>query len=322
MKYTTTLWRAALMLTAALVLGAAPLAVAPVRAAEPKRAAAPRQATFASAEEAVAAMVEAIRAKKLDRLVAIIGPGSRSWLLSGDKVADLAGFGKFLAAYDEKHALVPGAGGRMGLEAGKDGWPFPVPLTKSGDRWRFDTAAGREEVLARRIGRNELDTIQVMRAIADAQLDYARMDRDGDGLIEYAQKFRSTPGKKDGLYWPVQAGEPQSPLGPLAARATREGYNTEKPGDQPQPFHGYLFRILKGQGKDAPGGAYDYVVRGSMIGGFAVVAYPVNYGVSGVMTFLINQDGVVYQKDLGPETAKLAGQMTRFNPDASWTKQP
>jgi len=161
-----------------------------------------------------------------------------------------------------------------------------------------------------------------MRAIADAQLDYARMDRDGDGLIEYAQKFRSTPGKKDGLYWPAQAGEPQSPLGPLAARATREGYNTEKSSDQPQPFHGYLFRILKGQGKDAPGGAYDYVVRGSMIGGFAVVAYPVNYGVSGVMTFLINQDGVVYQKDLGPETAKLAGQMTRFNPDASWTKQP
>jgi hypothetical protein len=180
--------------------------------------------------------------------------------------------------------------------------------------------AGKEEILNRRIGRNELNTIQTCLAMVDAQREYAMKDRDSNKLLEYAQKFRSSPGKKDGLYWEVKEGEEQSPLGPLAAQAVQEGYKERKPGDNPTPYHGYFYRILKVQGKNAPGGAYDYVVRGKMIGGFALVAYPAEYGASGIMTFIVNHDGVVYQKDLGKETGKIASAITKYDPDKTWEK--
>jgi hypothetical protein len=209
---------------------------------------------------------------------------------------------------------------KVTLVVGTHDWPFPVPIVKKGETWVFDTMAGKEELLNRRIGRNELNTIKVCLAYVDAQREYALKDRDGDGLLEYAQKFRSTAGKKDGLYWQAKEGEEQSPLGDLAARAVKEGYTSKKPGDNPVPYHGYFYKILKAQGKNAPGGAYDYVVKGSMIGGFALVAYPAEYGNSGVMTFIVNHDAVVYEKDLGKDTAKIASTMTKYDPDKSWKK--
>ena len=209
---------------------------------------------------------------------------------------------------------------KVTLVVGNQEWPFPIPIVKKGETWVFDTKAGNEELLNRRIGRNELNTIQTCLAIVDAQREYAMKDRDSDKLLEYAQKFWSTPGKKDGLYWEAKEGEAQSPLGPLAARAVEEGYDGRKPGDKPMPYHGYFYRILKAQGKNAPGGAYDYVVRGKMIGGFALVVFPAEYGASGIMTFIVNHDGVVYQKDLGKETGKIAKAMTKFDPDKTWKK--
>jgi hypothetical protein len=206
------------------------------------------------------------------------------------------------------------------LVIGNHDWPFPIPIVRKGETWVFDTMAGKEEMLNRRIGRNELNTIQTCQAYVDSQREYALKDRDGDGLLEYAQKFRSTAGKKDGLYWQAMEGEEQSPLGEFAARAVKEGYTSKKPGDNPVPYHGYFYKILKAQGKNAPGGAYDYVVKGSMIGGFALVAYPAEYGNSGVMTFIVNHDGVVYEKDLGKDTAKIASTMTKYDPEKTWKK--
>jgi hypothetical protein len=193
-------------------------------------------------------------------------------------------------------------------------------LVQRGTGWVFDTAKGKEEVINRRIGRNELDAIQVVLAYVDAQREYAMRDRDGDGLLEYAQKFRSDSGKKNGLYWEAKSGEEQSPLGPFAARAVKEGYGQKKPADKPLPFHGYYYRILTAQGKNAPGGAYSYLVKDSMIGGFALVAYPAEYGNSGVMTFVVNHDGKVFQKDLGKNTASLAESMKEYNPDKTWSE--
>jgi len=276
------------------------------------------QTTFASPEDAVAAMLGALRDGALSNVKKIVGPGSDAWLLSGDEVADRAAAERFVAAYDARHRIRSEGASRAVLTVGVDDWPMPVPVVKAGARWSFDAAAGREEVLARRIGRNELDTIQVLKAMADAQVEYARTDGAGTGQLAYAQKFASSPGKKDGLYWPVKDGEQISPLGPLVAQAATEGYSTANL----TPYHGYLFRILTGQGSSAPGGGFDYVVKGVMIGGFAIVAYPANYGVSGVMTFLISHDWVVYQKDLGPTTPQLAPKMTRFDPVAGWKKVP
>jgi len=274
--------------------------------------------TFSSPEDAVAAMVGALRNGPLSAVTSIVGSGSGDWLLSGDEVADRAAAGRFVAAYDAKHRIRREGSSRAVLTVGVDDWPMPVPLVMTGTRWSFDAAAGREEVLARRIGRNELDTIQVLKAMADAQIEYARAGWIGTGQLAYAQKFASSPGKKDGLYWPVKDGEPMSPLGPLVAQAATEGYTSANL----TPYHGYLFRILTGQGSSAPGGAFDYVAKGVMIGGFAMVAYPASYGVSGVMTLLISHDGVVYQKDLGPTTAQLAAKMTRFDPAPGWQKVP
>jgi len=277
-------------------------------------AAAAAQKTFATPEEATAALVQAVKADNVAAMRAVLGndPGDLS---SGDKVADRANARHFVAEYEQKHALVPN-GDAMTLTIGNDDFPFAFPLVKTGDRWRFDTAAGKDELLARRIGANELDAIKVLGAIVDAQHEYASADRDGDGVLAYAQKFLSSPGKRDGLYWPTKAGEPPSPLGPFVANASGEGYQA-KQGTR-TPYHGYYYRLLKGQGKVADTPAFDYVVHGRAIGGFAVVAYPAKYGSSGIMTFIVNQDGKVYQSDLGRDTAKKAAAMKVYAPGAGW----
>ena len=208
----------------------------------------------------------------------------------------------------------------MVLVIGEKDWPFPIPLVKKADQWIFDTKAGKEEILNRRIGENELSTVQTLLAVVDAQREYAMNDRDNDGLLEYAEKFRSDPGKKNGLYWETKEGEQPSPLGELVADARAEGYTRAGTKQSPIPFHGYYFRMLKKQGKHAAGGAFDYVVKNNMIGGFAVVAYPAVYGSSGVMTFVVNYEGVVYEKDLGKNTVKTAKAMTSFDPDKTWKK--
>ena len=276
-----------------------------------------KQRTFASPEEAVKAFVEALKSNDVKALEAILGPGSRDLLSSGDPVADEAERERFLSRYGEKNRLEV-TEAKANLNIGNDDWPFAVPLVKKEGLWYFDTKEGREEILARRIGQNELSAIQFCLAYVDAQREYALKDRDADGLLEYAQKFGSDKGKKNGLYWEVKQGEEQSPLGPLAAVAQKQGYTTKR--EKPQPYLGYYYRILTGQGKNAPGGAYDYLVKGNMIGGFALVAYPAKYGSSGVMTFIVNHDGVVYQKDLGRNTEKTAQAMKLFNPDGTWKK--
>lgn len=285
-----------------------------------KPAAANAQKTFASPDEAVKALVEAVRASDNKTLLKILGSDARTWLSSGDSVADQGDRERFLAKYDAKNALVMEGDEKAILNVGEDDWPFAAPIVKRGDSWAFDAVAGREEVINRRVGRNELDTIQTLRAIVDAQREYAAADADKNGFHDYARKFRSRPGKKDGLYWPAQADEPESPLGPLLAVASREGYDLPSGKAKQQPYHGYYYKILTRQGKDAPGGAFDYLVKGKLLGGFAVVAYPVSYGVSGVQTFVISHDATLYEKDLGPATAKTAPAMTTFNPDSSWSE--
>jgi hypothetical protein len=208
----------------------------------------------------------------------------------------------------------------MVLEVGTNGWPFPIPLVKQASGWQFDTVAGKDELLNRRIGRNELEVLRVMRAYVDAQREYATQDRDGDEVLEYAQKLSSSPGKTDGLYWPMELNGEKSPLGPLVADAQDVGYFSNGISSEggPRPFYGYLFKILTRQGKHAPGGKYDYIINGNMIGGFAMVAWPAEYGDSGVMTFIVNQQGRVYQKDLGKSTDKIAKKMRDYDPDSSW----
>ena len=278
-----------------------------------------QQKSFASAEEAVKAAIAAARADTEQDLLAIFGPKAKDLISSGDPVADKQRREAFIKAYDEKNRLV-GEGAAMTLVVGSNDWPFPIPLVKKGEGWVFDTEKGREEVLNRRIGDNELSAIQVSLAYCDAQREYAQKDRDGDGLVEYAQKLRSDPGKKNGLYWEAKTGEEVSPLGPFAARAVKEGYAGSAKADKPAPYHGYYYRILSAQGKDAPGGAYSYLIKGNMIGGFALVAYPAEYGNSGVMTFIVNHDGKVFQKDLGEKTASAAAAMKEYNPDSSWAE--
>lgn len=307
-------WRAPLG-AAALALA---LALSGTAGVSPARAGAVEQETFAAPEQAVDALLAALRAHSADAVAKVLGPGSRALVRTGDKVADRRAGEKFIAAYEAQHHLAQESDGRTVLDVGTDNWPFPYPIVRQGDRWRFDASAGAQEILDRRIGANELDAIEVCRAYVDAQREYAERDRNHDGFLEYAQKFLSSPGKQDGLYWPAAAGEEDSPMGPLMARARAEGYSTEEKGGH-RPYHGYYYRILTGQGTAAPGGAYNYVVKGHMIGGFALVAFPAQYGVSGVMTFIVNHDGVVYEKDLGPDTDALARKMALFNPDPSWT---
>jgi hypothetical protein len=281
------------------------------------QAAQPKQKTFETPEAAVEALVKALRDHGEKEVVVIFGPGSETLISSGDAVDDRERMEKFVRLYGEKNRLQQEGETKLILHVGNNDWPFPIPLVKTGDRWSFDTKQGREEILNRRIGENELDTIQTCLAIVDAQREYAALDRDGDGLLAYAQKFHSTKGKTDGLYWEVNPGEKPSPMGPLVAKAQGEGY---MPGEKPAPYNGYFFRILTAQGKSAKGGAYSYLVKGKMVGGFAVVASPATYAVSGVKTFIVNHDGVVYQKDLGPKTGKLAKTMKMYDPDKTWEK--
>jgi hypothetical protein len=279
-----------------------------------------KQKTFASPEEAAKALVDAMKAGDKAQLSAIFGPGAESVISSGDEVVDKAERERFLKHYEEKNSLEKKGDDQVILQVGKDDWPLPIPIRKTGSTWSFDVKAGKEELLNRRIGRNELNVIDLLEAYVVAQREYAAKDRDGDGVYPYAQKFGSAPGKKDGLYWEAKEGEEASPFGPLAARAAREGYAKKAKSDEKSPYEGYYFNILKAQGKHAPGGAYDYVVKGNMILGFGLVAYPAKYGSSGIMTFIVNQEGVVYQKDLGRDTAKKAEGIKRYDPDPTWKK--
>jgi hypothetical protein len=224
---------------------------------------------------------------------------------------------EFVRLYDEKNRLETVGEKKVIVHVGNKDWPFPIPIVKAGERWRFDTKKGKEEILNRRVGENELEAIQTCLAIVDAQREYAAMDRDGDGLLEYARKFESAPGRHDGLYWAASPDEKPSPLGPLVAKARSEGY---RKGEKPVPYNGYFFRILTEQGKGAKGGAYSYLVKDRMVGGFAVVAYPATYAVSGVKTFIANHEGIVYQKDLGSKTGQIGRDMTLLGPDKSWSK--
>jgi hypothetical protein len=249
----------------------------------------------------------------------VLGRDSGTIVESGDEVADAKLRTAFLVAYDLQHQIAKEGPSKSVLTIGKQDWPFPIPLVERNGSWVFDTAAGREEILYRRIGRNELAAIQVLLAYVAAQNEYASINPENTRIDTYARRIISSPGKKDGLYWPAQANETQSPLGPAMALATLEGYRF---GDTPSPYHGYYYKILTGQGATAPGGAVDYIVKDQMIGGFAMVAYPAEYGNSGVMTFLVNHTGAIYQKDLGPPTARTAARMTLFSPDHTWKRVP
>ena len=275
------------------------------------------QQSFKSAEEAADALGAAARSGDRGAMLTVLGRVGADIASSGDAVADTATRQEFLAAYDAKHQVAMEGDSKAILIVGKDDFPFPIPLVRKEGAWQFDTAAGREEILFRRIGRNELRTIQTCLAYVDAQNEYAEKGVAGNGV--YAQRIVSRPGQKDGLYWPTKAGEDESPLGELAASAAASGYSA---GQGRRPYHGYFYRILTRQGADAPGGALDYSVRGKLIGGFALVAYPAEYGNSGIMTFIVSHDGTVYQKDLGRSTGRTALGMTTFNPDKTWQKVP
>jgi Protein of unknown function (DUF2950) len=275
------------------------------------------QEQFGTPEAAVEALVAAARSGDGETILKVLGRDGKPIVSSGDPVADSNIRQDFVSAYDAKHVIEMEGDGTQTLIIGEDDWPFPIPLINTAGRWQFDTNEGLDEILRRRIGRNELSTIQVSLAYVQAQNEYASLDPAGQGRGVYAQRIVSRPGKKDGLYWPTAEGEEPSPLGDLAAQAAAEGYKT---GSTPIPYHGYYYRILTGQGAGAPGGGYDYLAKGKMIGGFALIAYPAEYGNSGIMTFIVNQDGTVFQKDLGARTEKIARKIETFNPDADWKK--
>jgi hypothetical protein len=289
------LFRGAGALIALLVVGA-PAALA--------------QQAFPSPIAAMNAFGDAVATSDEDALKAVLGADFRTFI---PPVGAEARY-RFLAAWAKSHAIQLDGDAKALVAVGGDGWTLPVPIVKTAQGWRFDTRAGAEEMRLRRIGRNELAVMQVMLAIYDAEKEYARRDRNGDGVLQYAARFTSSPGKQDGLYWPTKAGEPPSPLGPAVAAARAAG------GSNEAGYYGYRYKLLTGQGKNASGGAYDYTVRGRMIGGFAAVAWPVKYGDTGVMTFIVSHDGVVYEKDLGPSSAAVASAMTRFDPDPTWQK--
>ncbi len=289
----------------------------------PARAAAADEQTFATPQKAVKALVTAAENHDTNAIHLIFGPVGHE-LISPDVVQATEEFKMFVQRLTEKTQLVNNSESNVTLVLGADGWPFPIPLVKEGAQWHFDTAAGRQEILARRIGCDEMGALNVCNAYVVAQREYASQDRMGDGVLAYAQFLRSTPGTHDGLFWPAKPGEELSPLGPLIAQARVEGYQrtAKMLNDEQAPYHGYYFKILTRQGKHASSGKYNYIINGRMIAGFALVAWPAEWGDTGVMTFIVNQTGIVSQKNLGPQTAKIAKAMTVYDPDLTWTPVP
>ena len=271
---------------------------------------------FATAEAAANALTEALRGDDDTAVSAILGPSWRDFVPASKEDEDRAR-ARYLAGWDANHKVVVTDNSRAVIEAGTTGWTMPIPIVKDGAEWRFDLEAGRKEIVARRIGRNELAVVQTLLAIVDAQREYATLDPMKLGVPAYARRLLSSPGKKDGLYWEPAPGEPESPLGPAVAKAQAQLQAKGEPGEG---YYGYHFRLLYGQGPAAHGGAHDYLVKGRMIAGFAVIAWPVGYGETGVMTFMVNQRGDVYEQDLGADTAKRAAAVTLFNPDKGWEK--
>jgi hypothetical protein len=283
--------------------------------------AAPSQRLFSSPEDAVKALTEAVNAKDNTALDQIFGPSVKD-LRSGDEVQDTIEFVELAKYLAQKSDLVKENDSKVNLHIGNENWPFPVPIVKYNDKWFFDTEAGKEEVLNRRIGEDELTAVLLCRAYVKAQREYVLKDWDGDGIFAYAQKLRSDAGRRNGLFWRSSRGEALSPLGELVAQAWHEGYKKNRKAfkdNEPSPFHGYYFKILTGQGKNVPGSGYNYIVNGNMVGGFAMVAFPSNWGTSGVMTFVVNQQGKVYEKNLGPDTTKIAQKMKLYNPNKTWS---
>jgi Protein of unknown function (DUF2950). len=278
----------------------------------------PRQKTFSACEEASAALFAAVQKDDRPALLQILGTAATDIISSGDEAEDRSNRQQFVEKYKEMHRLVRESNGTTTLYIGAENWPTPIPLVHKGNRWYFDTAASRKEILFRRIGKNELDTVAVCRELVNAQKEYYAEPHDGAGVKQYSPRFRSDDGKHNGLYWKISDGEPESPVGPLLTLASGQDYARET--TQRRPFHGYYYRILTSQGRHAPGGAKIYLVHGKMTGGFAFVAYPAEYRSSGVMTFIVNQDGIVYQKDLGTMTSVHAHRMTQYEPDATWKK--
>jgi hypothetical protein len=286
------------------------------------------QLRFDKPEDALKALLDATKSKDKPQMRKIFGvePGE---LASGDEVQDQADLEEFAQHLATAAKFVNEGEDRAILQVGPEAYPFPVPLVRKDGKWFFDTIAGKEEMINRRIGENELKAIAVCNGFVVAQREYHTKDWNDDGIVEYAQKIKSTPGKKDGLYWETDEDETPSPLGPLVAEAQAEGYGpkaTSKPATtqpaehKPQPYHGYCYRVLTRQGDRAPGGKFDYVINGHMVAGFAMVAWPVDYDASGVMTFIVNANGKIYQKDLGEKTAEIAASMTEYNPDDKWTQ--
>ncbi len=297
-----------------LALTAAPQAPKPP--APPKPQAQAAQKTFATAQEAADAMIAAVQAHDVAALESLFGPDGRDLVGTGDPVQDKRLAEEFAALARERKAVVvdPKNANRAILSVGNDDWPLPVPIVRRSGRWVFDTKSGRQELINRRVGGNELDAIEVCRGYVEAQHDYAHMKREGSGVSQYAQRIISTPGKQDGLAWQNADGSWAGPVGESVARVIQQGYS-----DRAEPFHGYYFKVLKGQGPAAPLGELDFVIKGVMIGGFALVAAPAEYAVTGVLTFMVSHDGVVYEKDLGTDTLKVFKTMERFNPDKTWS---
>ena len=298
----------------AVLLAASPLS-APAEGKEPGGS----SRGFATAEEAAAALAAAYKSGDRAGLLGILGPAGEPLVASGDPVEERIEREWFVDLYEEAHEIEAESDSRAVLEIGKHEQPFPVPIVKLGNQWRFDPSEGHQDLLDRRMSKNELSALEVVLACVEAEREYHSEDRNGDGILEYAQRFASSPGKRDGLYWEHAAGETPNVAARFAAALREEGYSTA-PRAEPQPYRGYYFKILTAQGPHAPGGARDYLSDGRMVGGFALVAFPARYGVSGIMTFLVNQEGVVYQKDLGRRTGELARKIVRFDPDASWTR--
>lgn len=275
------------------------------------------QRTFASPEMAADALAKAWHNGSRAALLEIFGQAGIKLVVSGDVVAEKAVRARLASAYDTLHRIEMDDADHAHLIIGREEFPFPIPLVRKASAWYFDTSAGEEDILVRRIGRNELNAIRLCRTYVEAQREYASSDSQGGGLHAFAMKIVSSEGKHDGLYWPAKAGEKESPLGPLAARAAAEGYGMAS-ADTRMPFHGYYFKILTRQGADAPGGVIDYIFHGHMVKGFALVVFPAKYGSSGIMTFVVNQYGIIYEKDLGPRTEEIVRQMTAYDPDPTW----